>query len=402
MQDVFIGRQPIFDCRIQVYAYELLYRDGYVGYARINDVDQASCDVLANVLLEIGLENIVGPHKAFCNFSQGFLLQKPDLSFAAQQLVVEILETVQPTAEVLTAIDRFRAAGHLIALDDFVYDAGLQPLVDRADIIKLEVLNVDFDLLRQRIDQLRGLKPKLIFLAEKVETNEVFQACRDLGFDYFQGYFFSKPKIVTGKKLPPSRLALLQLVAELQRPDVVLERVEQIIQSDVNLSVKLLRQINSSYYSLIHPVSSIRQAIVRFGLDHIRTWTCVLLLGSVSEKPLELMGMALIRGRMCALLAQQSQPQGVQTCFTVGLFSLLDSILDAPMEQILASLPLSQEIKTALLEHGGPCGAILDQVKTYEASALMQQNGAVGGNPALRTAYWEAVKWADHIRAGLC
>ena len=186
MQDVFIGRQPIFDRRIQVYAYELLYRDGYVGYARINDVDQASCDVLANVLLEIGLENIVGPHKAFCNFSQGFLLQEPDLSFAAQQLVVEILETVQPTAEVLTAIDHFRAAGHLIALDDFVYDARLQPLVERADIIKLEVLDVDFDVLRQRIDQLRGLKPRLIFLAEKVETNEVFQACRDLGFDYFR------------------------------------------------------------------------------------------------------------------------------------------------------------------------------------------------------------------------
>ncbi|MBN2646076.1 MAG: HDOD domain-containing protein [Desulfuromonadaceae bacterium] len=401
MRDIFVGRQPIFDRTIQVYGYELLYRDSYVDRANITDADQASCDVVANALLEIGLENIVGPHKAFCNFSRGFLLRNSDFSFAAEKLVIEILEDIVPDAKVVQAIQKFSAAGHLIALDDFVYREDLRPLVEQADLIKVEVMGLAAEQIQHQLKTLKAIKPTLKFLAEKVESNDVFQVCRDLGFDYFQGFFFSKPKIVIGKKLPPARVALLNLVAELQQPDVSLERVEKIIEADVYLSVKLLRQINSSYYSLVHPVTSIHQAIVRFGLQHIRTWTCVLLLGSVSEKTEELITMALIRAKMCELLTEPSRSGHAGMHFTVGLFSLLDSLLDAPMEHILSSLPLSDEIKSALLSHEGPVGKTLETVQAYEQNRLEDLTADAENLDRLRDAYWQAVRWTDQVRNNL-
>ncbi len=400
MQDIFVGRQPIFDRNIKVYAYELLYRHAYVNYAEIHDQDAASSDVMANALLEIGLEAIVGPHKAFCNFARGFLLQRDDLSFVADRLVIEVLEHVEPEPKILEAMDYFSAQGHLIALDDFVYRPELRPLVERADIIKLDVMELSMDQVAEQLTMLREIKA-LKFVAEKVETNDIFQQCRELGFDYFQGYFFSKPKIVSGKKLPPARMAMIRLLSELQNPDVSIGEVEKIIEADVYLSVKLLRQINSSYYNLINEVTSIRQAIVCIGLNHIRTWACVLMLGGVSDKPQELLGMALIRAKMCELLAPASDHSRQQVFFTVGLFSLLDSILDAPMSHILDSLPLSDEINDALLDHGGEAGATLHDVQCYEQANWVDLEGSSHSSDELANAYWQAVAWVEKIKASL-
>jgi len=400
MQDIFVGRQPIFDRNIKVYAYELLYRHAYVNYAEIHDQDAASCDVMANALLEIGLDAIVGPHKAFCNFARGFLLQQDDLSFVSDRLVIEVLEHVEPEPEILKAMEFFSGQGHLVALDDFVYRPELRPLVERADIVKLDVMELNMDQVAEQLTMLREIKP-LKFVAEKVETNEIFQQCRELGFDYFQGYFFSKPKIVSGKKLPPARMAMIRLLSELQNPDVSITEVEKIIESDVYLSVKLLRQINSSYYNLINEVTSIRQAIVCIGLNHIRTWACVLMLGGVSDKPQELLGMALIRAKMCELLAPGADTAKQQVFFTVGLFSLLDSILDAPMSHILDSLPLSEEINDALLDHGGDAGTTLREVQCYELADWTALEGASHSSEDLANAYWEAVAWVEKIKASL-
>jgi EAL and modified HD-GYP domain-containing signal transduction protein len=401
MQDIFVGRQPIFDRTIKVYAYELLYRHAYVNYAEIEDQDVASCEVMANSLLEIGLEAIVGPHKAFCNFSRGFLLQKEDLSFVADRLVVEVLEHVEAEPEVLEAVEEFSQRGHRIALDDFEYRPELRPLVERADIVKLDVMALTMEQVAEQLKILREIKPSLQFVAEKVETNEIFQQCRDMGFDYFQGYFFSKPKIVSGKKLPPARMAMIRLLGELQNPDVSITEVEKIIESDVYLSVKLLRQINSSYYNLINEVTSIRQAIVCIGLNHIRTWACVLMLGGVSDKPQELLGMALIRAKMCELLAPGEDSSHQQVFFTVGLFSLLDSILDAPMTHVLNSLPLSEEINCALLEHQGKAGEVLRDVQYYEHGNWEALKNSAYDRDKMANAYWESVAWVEKIKASL-
>ncbi len=401
MNDAFIGRQPIFDRNIKVYAYELLYRHGFVSYAVIDDDDDdvASGTVLVNLLLEIGLDNLVGKHKAFCNFTKGFLLQEKDLSFAADRLVVEVLESVAADEDILVAVRGYAERGHMIALDDFVYSEELRPLVELADMIKIDVLELGMERVAEQVKILRTIKP-LKFLAEKVETREEFQQCFDLGFDYFQGYFFSKPVVVAGKKLPPARLAMVQLLAELQKPEVSMERIEEIIQTDVNLSVKLLRQVNSSYYSLISEVTSIRHAIVCVGLLHIRVWASVVMMGSVSDKPDELMTMTLVRAKMCELLAVQQKAQDVTGYFTVGLFSLLESILSTPMEQILQSLPLSTQINEALLNGTGDMGRVLRCVQDYEQANWDAVYSYSIPKDTVVDSYWQAVSWAEEIIAG--
>ena len=400
MHDAFIGRQPIFDRNIKVYAYELLYRHGFVNYAVIDDDDAASGTVLINLLLEIGLNNLVGQHKAFCNFPKGFLLQEKDLSFAADRLVVEVLETVEAEEGIVGAVRGYAERGHLIALDDFVYREELRPLVELADLIKIDVMDLGMEKVAEQVRILNDIKP-LKFLAEKVETKEEFKQCLDLGFDYFQGYFFSKPVVVTGKKLPPARIAMLQLMSELQNVEVSMERIEEIIQADVNLSVKLLRQVNSSYYNSINEVTSIKQAIVRVGLQHIRTWASVMMMGSVSDKPDELMTMALVRGKMCELLALQQNMQDETGYFTVGLFSLLESILDTPMEKILAELPLSDDINNALLSSDGNMGAVLRCVTNYEQADWAAVANHDISQDDLVASYCKAVAWAEKVKEGL-
>lgn len=306
--------------------------------------------------------------------------------------------TAEPA--VLEALKNLSRGGHLIALDDFVLDDGLEPLVELADIVKVDVLELSQDEVRSQVEKLRRIK-KLKLLAEKVETNEDYQFCRRLGFDYFQGYFFSKPQVVSGRRLPPGRLAMLRLMTELQRPDIDLGKLEEIIETDVNLCVKLLRQINSSFYSLLSEVKSIRQAIVYLGLIHIRNWACVVAMGSVDDKPQELMTMALIRAKMCELLCNDDDVDRRGMFFTVGLFSLLDSMFDSPMEEVLENLPLAREVNAALLERTGELGQALKCVENYEQAdwAAVVESGY--DEDRVRDAYIEAIEWSQTMMDSL-
>lgn len=396
MQDIFIGRQPIFDRHMRVYAYELLYRHGFVDRAIITDFDAASSEVVINSLIEVGLDRLVGTRKAFCNFTRGFLLKGAGIPFTTSQLVVEVLETVAPEPEVLEAIRSLSKSGHIIALDDFVVTDDLLPLVELADIIKIDVLELSREEIKNQVERLRSVK-KLQLLAEKVETNEDFIFCRDLGFDYFQGYFFSKPQVVSGRKMPPSRLAMLRLMTELQRVDIDLTKLEEIIETDVNLSVKLLRQINSSFYSLLSEVKSIRQAIVYLGLIHIRNWACIVAMGSVDDKPQELMTMALVRAKMCELLADSDDGERKGMFFTVGLFSMLDSIFDTPMDEVLSNLPLTNEVNQALLEREGPLGKALECVESYEHASWDRVVMSGYEEKKVCDAYLEALDWSTAV-----
>lgn len=396
MRDIFVGRQPIFDRHLRVYAYELLYRHGYVDSAVITDFDAASSEVVINSLIELGLDRLVGTRKAFCNFTRGFLLEGANVPFSTSQLVVEVLETVTPEPEVLEAIRSLSKSGHIIALDDFVVTDELRPLVELADIIKVDVLEQSREQVKEQVEKLRSIK-KLKLLAEKVETNEDFIFCRNLGFDYFQGYFFSKPQVVSGRKMPPSRLAMLRLMTELQRPDIDLAKLEEVIETDVNLSVKLLRQINSSFYSLMSEVKSIRQAIVYLGLMHIRNWACIVAMGSVDDKPQELMTMALIRAKMCELLADSEDSERKGMFFTVGLFSLLDTIFDAPMDEVLNSLPLTNEVNRALLEREGVLGNALECVESYEQANWNKVFASGYDEELVAHAYLEALDWSTAV-----
>ncbi|MBN2645921.1 MAG: HDOD domain-containing protein [Desulfuromonadaceae bacterium] len=394
MNTIFIGRQPIFDRNLKVYAYELLYRHADVGHAVITDVEAASSEVVVNSLVDVGLDRLVGSHKAFCNFTRGFLIQGSTIPFSTTQLVVEVLETVSADPEVLEAVRSLSEAGHVIALDDFVLTDELVPLVELADIIKVDVLAQTRAQIAAQVHRLRKIKP-LKLLAEKVENDEMFQYCLRLGFDYFQGYFFSKPQVVTGKKVPPSRLAMLRLMMELQRPDIDLQKLQQVIETDVNLSVKLLRQINSSFYSLIAEVKSIRQAIVYLGLQHIRNWACIVSIGSVNEKPEELMTMSLQRAKMCELLSDGDDAERKSMFFTVGLFSLLDTIFDLPMEDVLKNLPLADEVNEALLHRHNVLGQTLRCVENYERAQWEEVEQSALSADRVAQVYLEALDWTQ-------
>lgn len=394
MADVFIGRQPIFDRHMRVYAYELLYRHGFVDHAVITDFNAASSEVVVNSLIEVGLDRLVGNKKAFCNFTRDFLIKGASIPFPTNQLVVEVLENVSPEVEVIDAIRSLSRSGHLIALDDFVVTDDLLPLVELADVVKIDVLALSRDEVISQVGKLRQVKP-LQLLAEKVETHDEYVFCRNLGFDLFQGYFFSKPQVVSGRKVPPSRLAMLRLMAELSRVDIDLTNLEEIIQTDVNLSVKLLRQINSSFYSLLSEVKSIRQAIIYLGLLHIRNWACIVSMGSISDKPQELMSMALIRGKMCEIMSGSDDSEQRGMFFTVGLFSMLDSILDMPMKEVLNTLPLIEEVNIALLQRKGQLGRTLSCVESYERANWGEVDECGFDQALVGRAYIDALDWTN-------
>lgn len=394
MADVFIGRQPIFDRHMRVYAYELLYRHGFVDHAVITDFNAASSEVVINSLIEVGLDRLVGTKKAFCNFTRDFLIKGASIPFPTNQLVIEVLETVTPETEVMDAIRSLSRSGHMIALDDFVVTDDLVPLVALADVIKIDVLELSREEIVSQVEKLREVKT-LKLLAEKVETHDEYVFCRDLGFDLFQGYFFSKPQVVSGRKTPPSRLAMLRLMSELQRADIDLEKLEEIIQTDVNLSVKLLRQINSSFYSLMSEVKSIRQAIIYLGLQHIRNWACIVSMGSIDDKPQELMLMALLRGKMCEIMSESDDHEQRGMYFTVGLFSMLDSIMDLSMEEVLSTLPLTDEVNAALLQRDGMLGTTLSCVEAYERASWADVDVCGFGQSVVSQAYFEALDWTN-------
>lgn len=397
MHDVFIARQPIFDRELKVYAYELLFRRADVRDANVIDGDQATSQVILNAFTVIGLDELVGPHPAFINMTRGFLLQDRRVPFPVDRVVLEVLETIEPDAEVVAALQDLSRQGYRLSLDDFIFHETLLPLVKLADIIKVDVMVLTPEQIRRHVEQLRPYKVQL--LAEKVETREQYELCHELGFDYFQGYFLERPNVVRGTSIPTNRLPILNLLGALHRPDVEVEELEQIISQDVSLSYKLLRYLNSPLFALRRRIESIRQALVFIGANELRTWATLLALASASDKPQELMSTLMVRGKMCELLARKLKLKAPGNYFTIGLFSGLDSLLDAPLETILASLPLSDEVVAALLRHEGEGGRLLECVLSYEHGEWDRIAQTKLPAQLVIDSYLEALHWGNELRA---
>ncbi|MFN2337829.1 MAG: EAL and HDOD domain-containing protein, partial [Gammaproteobacteria bacterium] len=343
MQDIFIGRQPIFDRELKLYAYELLFRSGMANHAGQFDGDQATSQVIVNVFMELGLDQIVGPHWAFINMTRAFIIASAPLPFPRDRVVLELLEDIRPDPEVIEGLRGFTDQGYQVALDDFIYHESLRPLVELAHIVKIDLMAVPREDLARHVEQLRQHQVKL--LAEKIETEEEFEYCKGLGFDYFQGYFLSRPSVVQGSQLPPNRLAVLQLLAKVQDPNSDARDLELLISQDVALSYKLLRYINSAFFAFPKEIDSIRQAVVYLGMRAIKTWVSLLAVAGLGDKPVELVPQAMQRARMCELLARTARRPNPESYFTVGLFSLLEALMEAPLAQILEALPFSEEIR---------------------------------------------------------
>ncbi|MFH1131740.1 MAG: HDOD domain-containing protein [Pseudomonadota bacterium] len=401
-QFIFVGRQPIYDKKLNVYGYELLFRAGdSVNKAVFADGDAATCQVVLNTFVEIGLDTIVGDKPAFLNLTQNLLLQGFPHQLPRNRVVIEILEDVSVDESVLAAVRKLREAHYTVVLDDFVYRAELQPLIEYADMVKVDVMRLDHEGLIEHADLLKTYNMTMV--AEKVETQEEFEFCESLGFHLYQGYFFARPTIIKGQKIPASRLATLRLLSKLQESDSTVSELEQVISYDVSLSYKVLRIINSAFYGLSNKVNSIRHAVVLLGRERIKSWVALIVLEGVSNKPSELMVNTMIRAKMCELLGVALRREKEKDVyFTVGLFSALDAIFDMDMEEVLASLPLADDVLEALVKKEGLKGSTLSCVLAYERGDWERVVEALPLElEAIRSAYIESVRWATQVQKAM-
>jgi len=393
--EIFVGRQAIFDEKLEVFAYELLFRDGNVGGANIVDGNQATSQVITNAFLEMGVEQIVQHHCAFINLTREFLLGEIPFPLPPGKIVLEVLEEVAVDDKLVVALEQFKSDGYKIALDDFVLDSKNEVLVQFADIIKIDLMALSQ---RELIEQVKLFKKHNVeLLAEKVETKQEFELCQQLGFKYFQGYYFCKPDIISGKQLPPNKLALLEMIATLQDPECRFDELESIISKDIAISYKLLRIINSSFYGLPQKVESIQKALVVLGLQALRNWITVIGLSKIENKPQELINISLTRAKMCELLAPELGC-AKNSAFTIGLFSMLDVLMDQPLPELLKQLPLDEEVTDALTKHSGTLGGLLKMVIAYEQGNWMElEKVAITSAHLLRTAYLDSLAWSEEI-----
>src|SRR3989442_774327 len=331
MERVLVGRQPIFRADMNVLGYELLFRDDETNRASFSDEDQATAEVILNTFTEIGLERVVGQQLAFINFGRNFIMGGYCEAIPQRRAVIEILESVEPEPKLLEQLERLRLKGYRIALDDFICAERFYPLLDVADFVKLDVLATPWPEVERSVPVLKTRPVQLI--AEKVETPEQFKACKSLGFDYFQGYFFCRPQVMVSRRMPVNRLATLRLITKMNNPETKIKELEETIRQDVSLSYKLLRYVNSAACGLQREVDSIPHASMLVAHKKRKIWASLILLSRFDDKPKDLIITALARARICEKIGEALRIKGTERCFLVGLFSVLDAILAQPMKE---------------------------------------------------------------------
>jgi EAL and modified HD-GYP domain-containing signal transduction protein len=367
--ELFVARQPIFDVRGELSGYELLYRRGALSHgADGSSVEQMSLDVIIQSFLEIGLDRLTHGKRGFLNFSREMLVGGSWELLDPDSVVIELLETIEADAEVTAACERLVGAGYRLALDDYVDGGPQASLLDLATIVKLDVLGRPMEEIRRVSEPLRGRG--LTLLAERVETAEVRDGCRDLGFELYQGYFFSRPELITRKGISTEQTAIIQLMNRLRDESVGDAELEETFRRDPALSFKLLRMVNSAAVGG-RGIESILHAIRLLGRDALHRWLALLLASSLSVRgsgDVERIHSAVLRARMCeemALAAGRHHYAG--PVFMVGLFSRMDALMGTTLEELLGRIDLADDVRDALLERRGAYGDWLRLVEAYEA-----------------------------------
>jgi c-di-GMP-related signal transduction protein len=404
--EVFVARQPIFDRHRKVWAYELLFRSSATQTSFDGtEAGSATRQVISHSLLSIGFDQLLRGKHACINFGRDMLLQDWYSVLPKERTVIELTEDIEPDSEVLKAVARMRQEGYRIALDDFVSSPQTDPLIEFAQLIKVEMCTPK----EQQEVMLREFHERGIrMLSEKVETDADFRWALRAGYDYFQGHFFARPAVVQGHQIPGIKLNCLRLIQEVHRPDLDFTRLTAMISEDVSLSYKLLRHANSARFGRESKIHSIRRALVVLGENGIRKWISIAALPVIAQdKPDELIRQSLVRARFCELLGR-GLGQGVEDqAFLVGLFSLLDALLDRPLEDVLQELSLAPELDAALRGQDtrqNVLGAIYALVRNYEAGnwnevECLARHLGVPVN-LIGAAYCEALPWAEEVAQG--
>lgn len=365
LMDIFVARQPIFDIENNVVAYELLFRNSCKNNYADENGDNATLSVINN-LYTLGIKNITGEKYAFINFTENLLRDNIVPPFPPNTLVIEILETVEPCEEIILQCRKLKNQGYIIALDDFVFDKKYNKLIEFADIIKIDFTITIGDERKNIFKKVNSKNVK--FLAEKVETIEDFNEAKALGYSYFQGYYFSKPTILSGKDIPQNRFANFKILEELNNKNVDIENLEKLILSDLSISFKLLKLMNSSLFGLNHKITSIKYAITFLGKKNLIKWLYIVLMSSLAnDKPHELINLALVRAQFAELLtAKMNLDNKRYDAYITGMLSLIHVILNKPIKEIIEDLSLSDEVKNALLGKDNILNSIIKLIIFYE------------------------------------
>ena len=416
LQDVFLGRQPILDRKQQLFAYELLFRSGSVehgNYASFLDGNQATAIVVTNAFTEFSMADALGPYQGFIKVDEGLLFSDLISALPPHAVVLEILETVPQTAEMLARCEALRDEGYVLAVRERPESLDqTRPLLKLAEVIKVDISRVDPARLKQLANNLKPLGKTL--LAEKVERIEQMQLCHDLGFDLFQGYYFAHPTVIHGKRLQTSELALLHLLGLLSQ-DADTSEVEKVFKQEPVLTYNLLRLTNSAGSGMATRITSLRHAITLLGRRQLLRWLQLLLYSGVSasgETVNPLLQLAATRGRLMELLVDRT-PEAKTTgrdlidqAYMVGILSLMPALVGATMREILTQLPVVKPVQAALGEYEGTLGDLLCLVESLEnptnADAGLRAAEILKRMPEIDVSYansclTRALTWANNL-----
>jgi c-di-GMP phosphodiesterase len=384
--DTYFARQPIFDRSRAVCGYELLYRSGPADRAMFADGVTATASVLANAFADVDSPDLLGGLPAYVNLPRELIVGRAALGFPPERVTIEVLEDVTPDQDVIEALRELRASGYRIALDDYGPDDPRQTLLPFADIVKVDLMVTPAAALPALAGRLRTVGVTL--LAEKVEDLNDFRRCFDLGFNMFQGYFFAKPELVAGRRVDEGRGRLTGLLGELHRPDITLAEAAEAVERYPDFAHQLLRILNSAAMGLSRKVDSIRQAVVMVGTRRVTELATVLVLAANDHKPRELLARCI--GRVDA-----------DSFFTVGALSVLDALSDRPLSEVVGPLPLSDDVKAALVHRVGIKGELLDAAIAYERAEWDRLDELELDAATLTRGYLDALEWSMHFASAV-
>ncbi|OGO83140.1 MAG: hypothetical protein A2Y18_03885 [Clostridiales bacterium GWD2_32_19] len=405
--DIFVARQPIFDTKMNVFGYELLYRDSSVNKYTEIDGNKATAAVLANSFMEIGYDAITNGKKAFINFTEELLYMGAPTLFPKELIVIEILEDVEPTAILLGKCIEFREKGYIIALDDFEYRymEKYKSLLKVVDIVKVDWLLNTVQEQRKLVGEIKKINPRIKFLAEKIETNAEYEEALKSGYSLFQGYFFSKPTIIKGIAGQGSKVNYLQIINEIAKKNPDFDNITHVIERDPVLALQLLKLINSVTFRSMQRVTSVHEALVRLGMKEINKWVSVLMLREATkEKPVEVMRISLVRAYFMEELAGSTILRNRKSeAFLFGLFSMVDVLFNYNKEELLHDIPLNEDVKDALLGIENDFSDIFKIITYYEKAEwskleqhIKEKNIII--NPfQISELYYNALKLAENL-----
>lgn len=399
---VFVARQPIFNRKGQSVAYELLYRNGDNSNSfPLIDGDEATTDVIINSFLNIGLDELSEGKRCFINFTEGLLKIKLPSYFNPRSIVVEILEDVPISQELIEICTDLKELGYTIALDDFNLQENyylLPKLLKKIDIIKIDFLNTTEQKRKQIMDRYKSYG--ISFLAEKVETREEYEIALRDGYDYFQGYFFSKPVVLSSYDIPIYIQSYFQILEELSKTEPDIDKISIQIEHDLSLSYKLLKLINSPAFRPRNKIKSIKQAIVLLGLNEIKKWIYILSIKNLSRKndPIqgEVIRLSLIRAKVCEQLSVKTGRKEASLYLLAGMFSLMDTLLHRNLDEVLKELPLSDEIREALNGKDNDIRKVFEWTIQIEKSNWKIEDLPLSSEEIFKC-YMEAIQWSNNL-----